>query len=134
MDTSSIELPGSKIERIELLRGELRIAFSRAYIIKTLTGSAERTRWWQAGALILEEAEPEGHLPEGPLTCAGGDLGENIYTYRDMIPIPLRSRGQARCDLRFLEIPDHLVATARGIRLELLDVPRYIEHIRPTPR
>lgn len=134
MDTSSIQLPGSEIERIELLGGELHIAFSRAYIIKTLTGSLEQTRWWQAGTLILTDAAVEGRLPEGPLICAGGDVGENIYTYRDLIPIPFQSRGQARCDLRFQETPEPLVATARAIRLELRDVPKYIEHIRPASR
>jgi hypothetical protein len=133
MDTSSIQLPGSEIERIELLGGELRIAFSRAYIIKTLTGSVERTRWWQAGTLILEDAEVGGHLPQGPLICIAGDGGENIYTYRDLIPIPFQSRGWARCELRFQETPEPLVASARAIRLELRDVAKYIEHIRPAP-
>ena len=131
MDTSSIELPSCEIEYICLEDGLLKIHFSRAYIIKTMTGSVERTRWWQAGDLIIEGVRVEGEIPEGPLVCAGGDVGENVYTYRDMIPVPLESRGVVRCDLGFEGRENRLVATGDSIRLELLDVPNYIEHLRP---
>ncbi|CAK0774784.1 conserved hypothetical protein [Gammaproteobacteria bacterium] len=130
MDSSSIELPGSEIESITLNNGTLTVRFSRAYIIKTMTGSVERTRWWQPGILVFSNAEMEGSLPTGPFICAGGDVSENIYTYRDMIPIPLESRGRAGCKLRLAGFPN-VVATATGIRLILEAVPRYIEHIRP---
>lgn len=130
MDSSSIELPGSKIDAIELDEGVLRVRFSRAMIIKTMTGSTERTRWWQAGDLVIAGAEVDGPLPEGPLVCAGGDLDENIYTYRDMIPIPLASRGQIRCTLRFDDGSPPLGVMGESVGLELLDVPKYIEHIR----
>ncbi len=131
MDTSSIELPGCEIEYIDLEDGILKIHFSRAYIVKTMTGSVERTRWWQAGDLIIGGARVVGEIPGGPLVSAGGDVGENVYTYRDMIPIPLESRGAVSCDLGFEGRDDRLVATGDSIRLELLDVPKYIAHLRP---
>ena len=53
MDSTTIELPGSEIESITLEEGRLVVRFSRAYLVKTLSGSVERTRWWQAGELIL---------------------------------------------------------------------------------
>lgn len=130
MDSSSIELPGSDIESIALEAGTLRVRFSRAYIVKTMTGSAERTRWWQAGDLVIEGAEAEEPMPTGPLVCAGGDVQENVYTYRDMIPIPLASRGRTGCDLHFRDSDERLVVQGESIRLELRDVPKYIEHIR----
>lgn len=130
MDSSSIELPGSRIGSVELVDGGLRIGLARALIVKTMTGSAERTRWWQAGDLILAGARVAGPLPIGPLTCLGGDIDENIYTYRDMIPIPLESRGWARCALRFEGIEAPFIAEGDAIRLALFDVPKYIEHIR----
>jgi hypothetical protein len=131
MDSSSIELPGSEVESIELDGDRLKLRFSRAYIVKTMTGSVERTRWWQAGDLILEGAEAQVSLPVGPLVCAGGDLDENVYTYRDMIPIPLDSRGHIRCELRFRDTDQCLSARAESVRLQLDDAPKYIEHIRP---
>jgi len=133
VDSSSIELPGSEIDSISL-EGEdyLRIHFARAYVIKTMTGSAERTRWWQAGDLVIEGAKISGEIPAGPLVCDGGDIDDNIYTYRDMIPVPLDSRGRTGCELRFRESDLRLRVAGESIRLEMLDVPKYIEHIRPT--
>jgi len=131
MDSSSIELPGSEIETI-LWDGEtLRVRFARAYIVKTMTGSAERTRWWQKGELVIGGAEVEGELPQGPLVLEGGDLVENVYTYRDMIPLPLESRGTIRCNFRFRGTDTRLLAQGERVRLEMEATPKYIEHIRP---
>ena len=130
MDTSSIELPGSEVEAISVDNGVLTVRFSRANIIKTMTGSVERTRWWASADLILEGAETRGELPKGPLTCAGGDVDENVYTYRDMIPIPLESRGIIRCDLHFRNTDARLTVSAETVRLVLDAEPKYIEHIR----
>lgn len=132
MDTSSIELNGSEVESIVQEGDRVILRFSRAYIVKTMTGSAEQTRWWQAGRLVFEGVGGvEGELPECPAVCSGGDVGENIYTYRDMLPIPLDSRGRAHCDLRFEGSDRHLLLQAGSVRLEMEDRPRYIEHCRP---
>ncbi len=131
MDSSSIELAGSQIDAINLEDGILRVSFSRAYISKTMTGSVERTRWYQAGELIIGGAELESDLPLGPLVCAGGDVGENVYTYRDMIPLPLQSRGRVHCDLRFEGTTQKLLAHGETILLQMRDTPKYIEHVRP---
>jgi hypothetical protein len=131
MDSSSVDLPGSEIESITLEDGELKVRFSRAYIIKTISGSKERTRWWQAGSLIFTAAELDGELPSAPCICDGGDVGENVYTYRDMIPLPLQSQGHAHCKLRFKDSEQILQAQAVGVRLEMEDRPYYIEHIKP---
>ncbi|MEJ1296722.1 MAG: hypothetical protein RPU64_01710 [Candidatus Sedimenticola sp. (ex Thyasira tokunagai)] len=130
MDSSSIELNGSEVESIQVDDGRVVLRLSRAIIIKTISGSTERTRWWQAGELIFEGAEVEGELPECPTVCAGGDVGENVYTYRDMIPVPLESRGHAHCDLRFEGSDVHLLVTGEGVKLKMDDRPRYIDHIR----
>ncbi len=130
MDSTTIELPGSEIESITLQDGKLIIRFSRAYLVKTLSGSVERTRWWQAGSLIFDEAEVEGELPACPCVSDGGDVGENVYTYRDMIPLPLESRGRAHCSLKFQGQSVILQAQASGVRLDMQDRPHYIEHLR----
>ena len=130
MDSTTIDLPGSEIESITLADDRLVVRFSRAYLIKTLSGSAERTRWWQAGELIFDEAELEGELPDCPCVCEGGDVGENVYTYRDMIPIPLQSQGHAHCALKLQGLDEPLRARASGVRLAMEDRPHYIEHIR----
>jgi hypothetical protein len=133
MDSSTIDLPGSEIEAVTYENGTLTISFSRAIIIKTMSGSNERTRWWQAGSLIFEDAELETGIPKCPCICEGGDVGENVYTYRDMIPLPLDSHGRAGCDLK-LKDQQPLKAWAGGVKLDMIDRPRYIEHIRPGDR
>ena len=48
-----------------------------------------------------------------------------------MIPVPLDSRGQAHCDLRTEDDGNHIRVQASAVRLDMEDVPKYIEHIRP---
>lgn len=131
MDSSQINLPGSEIGSIDLEHGTIRVNFTRVSILKSMTGSKERTRWWQAGALVIEGVEGQPTLPRGSLVCAGGDIDENVYTYRNMIPVPFTSRGSIRCLLRFEGRDDPLIVSGRAIRLEMIDVPRYIEHVGP---
>lgn len=131
MDSSSIQLPGSEIATAELRDGDLVITFSRARIIKTMTGSAEQTRWWQAGELILGDAELDEPLPPGPLVCAGGDLEQGVYVYRDMIPVPLPAGAGGACDFRVEGTGGRIRARARTIRLAMHDLPKYAEHLRP---
>ena len=131
MDSSSIELVGSEVSGVTREDDVVRVHFARVIIIKTMTGSVERTKWWQKGDLVFEDALIEGDLPDFPAVCSGGDVGENVYTYRDMIPLYLESRGQAHCDLSFEGSDNRLVVRAGGVRLDMEDVPKYIEHIRP---
>jgi hypothetical protein len=130
MDSSSIQLPDSEIEHTVLADGVLRIRFSVAYIVKTMTGSTERTLWRQTGELVLTGAEAEAPLPQGAAVCAGGDVEENIYIYRDMIPVPLESRGHCRCDLRLKDLDARIVAVGDAIRLDMEDIPKYVRHLR----
>lgn len=131
MDSTSIELAGSTISAVQADGDQVRVVFAPAYLVKSMTGSVERTRWWQNGALVFDQAELDDSepLPALPAECAGGDVSENVYTYRDMIPVPLSSRGQARCALR---VGDGVIrVSGAAVRLEMADVPKYIEHVRP---
>ncbi len=132
MDASNIELPGSTIAAVIVDGDTVRIRFEPATLMKTMTGSVERTKWRQNGELVFSGAElaPEA-MPELPAVCAGGDVGENVYTYRDMVPVPLESRGRAHCDLKFQGEDGRIRVQALAVRLEMEDVPKYVEHIRP---
>lgn len=131
MDSSSIDLPGSEVECIRRQDDRVTVRFSRALIVKTMSGSRDRTRWWQAGELVFTGAVIEGQMPDCPCVCAGGDVGENVYTYRDMIPLPLDSKGRSHCDLRFKGSDRRLRLTGESVSLKMDDRPQYIEHIRP---
>ena len=131
MDLTSIELPGSIIADIKVVDDEVRVRFEPAYLIKTMTGSDERTRWRQNIELVFENGELlEGGTIDLPASCTGGDVGENIYTYRDMVPIPLESHGQAHCDLGLEGSSLRIRVQAEGVRLAREGMPKYIEHLR----
>ena len=133
MDASSIELPGSQISAVVVEGDTVRIRLEPAYIIKTMTGSVERTRWWQNGELVFGGAELDEDSPVSalPAESAGGDVGENVYTYRDMIPVPLQSRGHAHCAIKLKGTDAVIRVNAQSVELVMEEVPKYIEHLRP---
>lgn len=135
MDSTSIDLAGSQIAAVEQDGDQVRIRFEPAYLIKIMTGSVERTRWHQNGALVFDGAKLDPvTLPPLPVECTGGDVGENVYTYRDMVPVPLKSRGRAFCRLTIAGSEDPVSVEATGVELVMEGVPKYIEHIRPENR
>ncbi|WP_428606453.1 hypothetical protein [Sedimenticola sp.] len=130
MDSSSIELSGTAIESIRVEDDTITVRFAPAYIIKTLSGSTERTRWRQQGNLVFTGAELEESPEQTPAICVGGDVGQSVYTYRDMLPLPFEGRGRVYCDLRFEGSERHLKVVAEAVKLNMEDRPYYIEHIR----
>lgn len=132
MDSTSIDLVGSKIAAVNVDGDVVKVCFEPAYLIKTMTGSTEQTRWWQNGCLVFDGAElVEDDQPTLPAECIGGDVGENVYTYRDMVPVPLESRGRAHCALKLADQDAVLRVEAEAVTLELEGIAKYIEHIRP---
>lgn len=131
MDSTSINLVGSKITAVEVSGNDVKVRFEPAYLIKMMTGSVERTRWWQNGYLVFKNAELEGELPTLPAECIGGDVGESVYTYRDMVPVPMMGAGPAHCVLKLQDKEASIRVQGATVDLELEDVPKYIEHIRP---
>jgi len=132
MDSSNIELSGSTVESIRVEGGTVTVRFSPAHIVKTLSGSMERTRWRQLGELVFTDAVVEETPADLPVVCEGGDVGQSVYTYRDMIPLPFEGRGRVYCDLRFRGTEQHLKVVGEAGQLNMEDRPYYIEHIRPT--
>lgn len=133
MDASSIQIAGTEVAGTSQDDDAFRLHLSRALIVKTMTGSVEKTLWWQAGEILIGGAEVDGELPAtAPILCERGDIDDNQYTYRNMIPIPLESRGRIRLEFFFAGQDAPLIVTGETIRLDLRDTPKYIEHIRPS--
>ena len=131
MDLTSIELTGSVIASVTNNNNEVVIRFEPAYLIKSMTGSEERTKWKQNVELVFTGAmlQDLGQLAF-PAICTGGDVGENIYTYRDMIPVPLESRGSAHCDLALADTEQRISLRAESVKLVQEGTAKYMEHIR----
>lgn len=131
METSTIDLVGSTISGVEQLGDEVKVHFSPAFIIKTMTGAQENTRWKQSGAIVFGNATLESSDITFPQTCTGGDVGENIYTYRDMVPLPLESRGHTHCNIKLQDSDTNIVISGETIHTEMIATPKYIEHFTP---
>jgi len=129
MEQNSIDLTTSKIANVETDDTTIRIIFEPAYILRTMTGAHEYSRWYQNGALVFEEAilisEP---IADFPVICGGGDITENIYTYRDMMPLPLDSHGQVGCSLKLTDSDKTIEIQATKVRAEMIANAKYIEH------
>lgn len=123
-------LPQARVERIERADDALRIHLSEFFSYVSLTGSAQQTQWRQAGVLVLDEAQTEDEIPQGPLVLAGGDVRDNAYTYRDRIPMPLDARGQVGCTLRFEGGDSPASFAGTRLRLETIGERKYVAHVR----
>lgn len=131
MDSSSIDLTQSRIAGLRVDDHTVAVRFAPAIIIKTMTGSVERTKWRQDGELVFTDAELDDEaLPPLPADCTGGDVGENVYTYRDMVPVPLTSQGRAHCVLKIAGSDRLIRIQGGGVHLAMDDVPKYLEHLR----
>ncbi len=127
---TELSLPEAQVERVELEGDTLRIHMREFFSFVSISGSAEQTQWRQAGVLVIEAAEIENELPQGPFVLTGGDIQANTYTYRDRVPLPLDSRGRVGCTLKIEgnEIP--LSASGTHLQLQTLGERRYVAHVK----
>lgn len=132
-DTKQIlQVPGARLERIEPGENEIRLHFSLFHIVQEIENAFEDSLWTQAGNLVIREMEIEGNLPECPCEIQGGDLINNIFTYRDHAPMPIDWSGQVGCMLRVSGTDSVISIRGTGMQLEPIDFPRYLRHIKKT--
>jgi hypothetical protein len=126
-----LSFPGSEIERVVHEDSRVTVSFSPFYILVSLGGAEERTRWRQAGEMVIEDARIDDDFPRCPCVVAAGEFRNNMYLYKDLVPLPLDSRGDVACTLRFEGTDDSTTLSGSSIRLNPLGERKYIEHIRP---
>lgn len=125
----NLQLPGAQLERIERDGDErLTLHFSRVELIQEMEGAFEDSLWTQAVRLVLQDIELDGSLPECPCQLTGGELTNNIYTWRNEVPLPIRWRGAVGCKLVWSG--GECSVNANQMALEQIDHPRYVRHIR----
>ena len=126
----TLQVPGAQLERIEQDGTEVRLYFSRFHIVQEIENAFEDSLWTQAGTLIVRDTEIVGGLPECPCELQGGDLINNIFTYRDHAPLPIDWTGEVGCSLRIAGSDRVISITGSGMQLVQLDFPRYLRHIK----
>ena len=125
---SIIELHDSTVAEFATLDGAVIVHFLPAYLHKSegRPGVDSGTGWVQEARLIFADASASGISPELPCDAIDGELVVGEERHDNEIPVPLEVTAPAQLRLIFDSI--HTVTVkGRGVRLELLGEPRYVE-------
>ncbi len=127
--TQILQLPGAQLESIEQSGDSLTLHFSQVHLVQEMEGTIQNSLWTQAVSLTVGETELTGELPGCPCEISGGDLVNNIFTYRDHAPLPIDWHGDTRCMLTVAGNDTSFTIDGTSMQLEQIDHPRYIKHI-----
>ncbi|MDX1697537.1 MAG: hypothetical protein R3308_04580 [Thiohalobacterales bacterium] len=124
-----LQLPGAELESIEQDGDDITLKFSQAYIVQEMEGAFEDSLWTQAVELIIRGMKLTGDLPQCPCVIGGGDLINNIFTYRDHAPLPIKWHGDVSCTFTIAANNESFTLKGASIQLKHTANPRYIKHI-----
>ena len=127
--TQILQLPGARLESIDRQGNSVTLHFSQVQLVQEMEGAIQDSLWTQAVKLSIGEVELTGELPGCPCEIAGGDLVNNIYTYRNHAPLPIDWRGEVRCVLTVAGGDAGITFDGTSMQLEQIGHPRYIKHI-----
>ena len=128
--TNVLQIPGAQLASIEQTDNDITLQFSQVELLQEMEGAIEDSLWTQAVKLVIREISIEGDLPECPCVIKGGDMIDNIFTYRDHAPLPIDWRGEVRCALVVAGSDASFSIDGESMQLKLIDTPRYIRHIK----
>ena len=128
--TNVLQIPGAQLESIEQADNEITLHFSQVQLVQEMEGAIEDSLWTQAVNLVIREIEIEGELPACPCVIKGGDMVDNIFTYRDHAPLPINWRGEVRCALTIEGSSETFSIDGESMQLEQIGTPRYIKHVK----
>jgi hypothetical protein len=130
--TQVLQLHGAQLASIEEGVDEITLHFSQIQLLQEMENAIEDSLWTQAIDLNLKGIEIEGELPQCPCEISGGDLTDNIFTYRDHAPLPISWRGAVACKLCVAGSDACFSITGESLKVEQIAHPRYIKHIKKT--
>ncbi|MGD8619047.1 MAG: hypothetical protein PVH54_07625 [Gammaproteobacteria bacterium] len=126
----TLQLPEARLESIERDADTITLRFSRVQLVQEMENAFEDSLWTQAVNLTIGDYSLDGELPACPCEISGGDITNNIYTYRDHAPLPINWRGEVRCALKVAGSDAVFSISGNTMQLEQLETPRYIRHIK----
>ena len=130
--THILQLPGAQLAGIEQDGDEITLHFSLVHLIQEMENAIEDSLWTQAIDLTIKGIELEGKLPACPCEITGGDLIDNIFTYRDHAPLPVNWRGAVSCKLIIAGQESDCMLSGHSLAIKQLANPRYIKHVKKT--
>ena|ERR1035437_6910993 len=127
---SIIEIHDSEVAEIGECDGTVTVHFQSVYLHKSEGRPAydSGTGWVQEAQLVISEASVSGDFPDWPCSMVGGEIILDGERHCNLIPVPLEVRKLT--ELRLICDDIHTVTIkGRGVRLELVGVPRYVEEV-----
>ena len=129
--TQILQLPEALLESIDRDGDDsITLHFSKVFLVQEMEGAIDDSLWTQAISLTIRDIEIDGELPDCPCEIDGGDMTNNIYTYRDHAPLPIDWRGDVQCKLVTRDSGSSVTISGKSMQLEQIDHPRYIRHIK----
>jgi hypothetical protein len=130
--TQILQLPGAQLASIEHGEDEMTLHFSQVELLQEMENAIEDSLWTQAIDMTLKGIVIEGELPACPCEITGGDLVDNIFTYRHHAPLPISWRGEVACKLTVAGSDTGVTISADTLTVRQIDHPRYIKHVKKT--
>ena len=127
--TQILQLPGAQLEHIAQDGDSITLHFSLVNLVQEMENAFEDSLWTQAIDLAVTGMKLEGDLPDCPCELGGGDLTDNIFTYRDHAPLPINWRGEVQCKLK-MTTGGEFSLTGDTLVVTQIDHPRYIRHVK----
>ncbi len=127
--TQMLQLSGAQLASIDQAGDTVTLHFSKVELIQEMEGAIQDSLWTQAVTLTISGAELTGKLPACPCEISGGDLVNNIFTYRDHAPLPIDWHGEVRCMLTPAGSETGFSIDGTAMQVEQIDNPRYLKHI-----
>ncbi|HED15539.1 MAG TPA: hypothetical protein ENI64_01785 [Gammaproteobacteria bacterium] len=128
MSTIVWEFRGSEITSINREGDNLVLQLAPFFLLKSLAGSIDQTRWKQQGQLLIKQATLSGSTdPVG--TVRSGQLTHNAFVYRDEVPMPVSVQGEVSLRLKLEGVEDELVIDCELLELQPQGLEKYVAHI-----
>jgi hypothetical protein len=126
----TLQLPEARLESIDRDADTITLRFAQVQLVQQMENAFEDSLWTQAVNLTLRDYSLDGDLPDCPCEISGGDITNNIYTYRNHAPLPINWRGDVRCTLTVAGSGATFAISGDSMQLEQIATPRYIRHIK----
>ena len=127
--TFFLQLPGAQLQSIKHDADDITLHFSLVNLVQEMEGTIEDSLWTQQVNLGIKGAVTDGELPDCPCEISGGDMTDNIYTYRDHAPLPINWKGGVACTFKTAGASGFSIE-GESMQLEQIGHPRYIKHIK----
>ena len=110
----------------------IRMAFTGAYIRKTMDDAEEKTLWKQDGEILLKKVKKNKLEEYQDEKISEISISYDFYTYKNMLILPFEHKGDIYITIKFNKMDYEINIECEHINILLRDKPKYVRHIKKT--